>query len=869
MANYNTLISAIQTVITQNGNNEITGNILQQTLLAMISSLGVGYQYMGIATPTTNPGTPDQNVFYFASQSGTYVNMGGLVLDGEINIIRYNGTWIAESLGAATIEELSKKVDLIQTNIVPSQQTIRNYSILTTGLYGSTATYKHIIISIDFQRVSFRANANNKCRYAWLTSNAAPVGGGQIPLVSGTSVMEIPVSQFDSIVVPDGAKYLAVYMGAESQGYPYAPTEITIGSIVIDSLDSDSVKYALTARQGNILKGYCLDGETVDLSALSIGDGRISSGNWNNTARYTHVVFPVTEFSFLEITANPNYNTTYAFLTKYTTPVNGESANLVPGTSPTSITAGGTAVVAVPEGATYVYLYGGDKSLGSSHARDYIPTRVYNYTTFRTALSLANKNEESINEINEQVALLGQKVSVGASFIGAGTTQVGTQPIYNFAPGQTYRCVILNPNVSLADTSGSNYRFQLRAYDENGGTVETLVRYSTNEQLPNYIDFVVPNGTAYMRVLGRCVAGVEFPVIFFPIGGGTIGTGDIINLNPDAEFIPKLLSAKKRYYTSTITNAPVPLTIGHLTDIHANWVNVQRFINWCNHHNAYIDIWLNTGDTVSNMFTDGIAGYSALTDVGKIWNVVGNHDTRGENGWQDYIGLPVYNQQFAPFISGWGVVQPANAAQNGYCYYYKDFTTQSLRIVVVDIMSFDATQSSWLATLLEDARINNYHVLVATHFAGSRPEAESNLPAYDEIECNYTSLYRTGSGVSQLIGYNANSYLLNDVVNDFIVAGGKFVGFVQGHYHRSFVAKVDKYPNQLVYSGPATKAGELRDFNHVVGTRDQDEFTIMSIDTYQNIVKIYKVGANVDVFGRHINSVCVDYVTGEIRAQGF
>ena len=48
MANYNTLISAIQSVIAANGNNEITGNILQQTLLAMINALGGGYQFGGL-----------------------------------------------------------------------------------------------------------------------------------------------------------------------------------------------------------------------------------------------------------------------------------------------------------------------------------------------------------------------------------------------------------------------------------------------------------------------------------------------------------------------------------------------------------------------------------------------------------------------------------------------------------------------------------------------------------------------------------------------------------------------------------------------------------------------------------------------------
>lgn len=64
-----------------------------------------GYKYVGIATPATNPGTPDQNVFYLASTAGTYANFGGLVLaDGEIAILKYNGAWSKDSTGAASLE---------------------------------------------------------------------------------------------------------------------------------------------------------------------------------------------------------------------------------------------------------------------------------------------------------------------------------------------------------------------------------------------------------------------------------------------------------------------------------------------------------------------------------------------------------------------------------------------------------------------------------------------------------------------------------------------------------------------------------------------------------------------------------------------
>lgn len=109
MANYATLKAAIQNVVKTNGNNEITGASLQQTLLTMVNSLGAGYQYMGVTTPTTNPGTPDQNVFYIAATAGTYANFGGLVLaDGEIAILKYNGVWSKDSTGTASLEKVNQ-----------------------------------------------------------------------------------------------------------------------------------------------------------------------------------------------------------------------------------------------------------------------------------------------------------------------------------------------------------------------------------------------------------------------------------------------------------------------------------------------------------------------------------------------------------------------------------------------------------------------------------------------------------------------------------------------------------------------------------------------------------------------------------------
>lgn len=111
MANNATLKAAIQNVIKQNGNNEITGPVLQQALLSMVNSLGANYQYAGIATPATNPGTPDQNVFYLASTAGTYTNFNGIILaGGELAILKYNGSWTKDVTGAATKESRNNTI---------------------------------------------------------------------------------------------------------------------------------------------------------------------------------------------------------------------------------------------------------------------------------------------------------------------------------------------------------------------------------------------------------------------------------------------------------------------------------------------------------------------------------------------------------------------------------------------------------------------------------------------------------------------------------------------------------------------------------------------------------------------------------------
>ena len=91
--NYEQLKTAIAEVIRTNGNEEITGEVLQYVLIEMVSSLGKDYQFAGIGTASTEVGEPDENLFWIL-RSGSYSNFGTpfTVAENEFAVVSYNGS---------------------------------------------------------------------------------------------------------------------------------------------------------------------------------------------------------------------------------------------------------------------------------------------------------------------------------------------------------------------------------------------------------------------------------------------------------------------------------------------------------------------------------------------------------------------------------------------------------------------------------------------------------------------------------------------------------------------------------------------------------------------------------------------------------
>ncbi len=109
MPNWSTLKAAIANVIKTNGNQEITGQLLQNVLNNVVSSVGENATFVGIATPATNPGVPDGPVFYLATELGTYANFNGIeIRSGETAILEWRESWKKKITGLVAQQQLSE-----------------------------------------------------------------------------------------------------------------------------------------------------------------------------------------------------------------------------------------------------------------------------------------------------------------------------------------------------------------------------------------------------------------------------------------------------------------------------------------------------------------------------------------------------------------------------------------------------------------------------------------------------------------------------------------------------------------------------------------------------------------------------------------
>lgn len=411
------------------------------------------------------------------------------------------------------------------------------------------------------------------------------------------------------------------------------------------------------------------------------------------------------------------------------------------------------------------------------------------------------------------------------------------------APGST---VWIRPNIELEQ--GQTYAFGYKTYKSDGSVWRSVDVSSNGVANQVYATTDVEYYVAFeIGVYGASNSAVAIRAATYQ------GILDIIVKSPaqiDAWKYRPLVGQLSYSPSMNSYQQSNPLILLHFSDLHGSAGNYRRIVGFRRVMKELIHDVISTGDNVFTSFADSFDFWSDRT----VLNVIGNHDTAKLEGssydWTYYAGKQAYDRYFAPFISHWGVIQPENAEEQGYCYYYKDYTAQGIRLIVLDVMGWDATQLAWFAGVLSDAITNSLSVVVAIHG-----------PAKTEVVTPMIS------GWMSYFGWSGSSDTIPDdaisAIDSFIESDGKFICWLTGHTHRDQLGYLAEHHNQLcVVIGTATinttNAGYGDSYRRVYD-ESQDLFNVIAFDAKEHQVRVVRVGATTNKHFQMRHTLVVSY----------
>lgn len=301
-------------------------------------------------------------------------------------------------------------------------------------------------------------------------------------------------------------------------------------------------------------------------------------------------------------------------------------------------------------------------------------------------------------------------------------------------------------------------------------------------------------------------------------------------------------------------NNTKPLCLAHISDLHLDKIRLQRFTNFINNIKN-IDDAICTGDMTNN-YSDGMTYWDSVSGTERILTCIGNHDGLANHNVDWYSGqctmLEAYNKFINPYISNWNVTHDV-----GKTYYYKDYNSEKIRLIVLDSMrsGTDATnQNTWLESVLSSAKSKGYSVVCATHCVPQTSKVNYIDCSFNSINLKYEDKYDTC----------VTNTIYQQTVQNFIDDDGKFITWICGHTHVDFVYTTSEFPNQLWIVVACGLLSNNLDIDRTDGTKNQDAFNILTFDTNTELVKVIRVGADRDRSMRHLGTMSIDYNTHSV-----
>lgn len=170
--NYDELKRNIADVVKPNGNQEITGQIMQDALFALIENLGEGWQFGGAVRPSDVPALgADVRGFWLAVEKGVYTDFGGVEVT-ELSAIVYGDGWGVLPLGVAfgvdteaEIGALSERVRALEADGSVTTSRIADKAVTTDKIAAGA-------VSIDKLNTDLQSKVNDNVKFVEQTLTA-------------------------------------------------------------------------------------------------------------------------------------------------------------------------------------------------------------------------------------------------------------------------------------------------------------------------------------------------------------------------------------------------------------------------------------------------------------------------------------------------------------------------------------------------------------------------------------------------------------------------------------------------------------------------------------------------------------------------
>lgn len=328
------------------------------------------------------------------------------------------------------------------------------------------------------------------------------------------------------------------------------------------------------------------------------------------------------------------------------------------------------------------------------------------------------------------------------------------------------------------------------------------------------------------------------------------------------------------YPKTGVTNTWQPqYTFVHASDFHGDVTRLRNAMDMAKQLRA--DGALLTGDFTSNSLTatgnefvhDVLADYDTPAVV-----CVGNHDTGGTNVTEQMV----FDSLISPLVDSEGYERASGTAATT-SWFFKDLTTQKLRIISLDLYETNHTQAD--RTFISQAQIDwfisalasvpsGYGVMLAYHVSETTPTAieghevwwnnigvpngHTNTPIVKIIDAFISKTTLSMTFVSH--GKSGVGDVTINVSADFTgVASNEFIAHFVGHTHIDCVGLVPNVTNrQVVMCVTCANPYALSPYKYLANgsviprggdSMTQDAFNVVGIDRTNKRISVARIGS--------------------------